>query len=1044
MRRFSLVPGLCVAMLSVNVITLPGSPFPGLIAAYSLNEGSGTTATDFSGHNITGTLKHGPLWTEGKYGGALSFDGADDSLNLGSPEVLDNVNTFTYCAWVYPRSMGGQRDGRIVHKGNNNQRKQFQTDVAVANSLALLVDRGTTAASAVSLADTLTLNEWQYVCATYSETDGPRLYVNGVEIPYSARIVGSGPMADESSQEFQIGNRPNGDKGWDGLIDEVRVYDRIISRNEMIADMYTPIGGELAPARLVITSPLPEETISGKEINVAYLIVGNVPEVNHVHLKLDDEVEVIDTDQNGLGQFTNMDIGQHTLHGWCSGADGSVISGSDFFVNFTTVPLRHLVNELAVVGVTVPTSIEFLPDERMLIGTFDERIQVVQPGAAQPDSQPVLQIDASGLTGEQGLFDIAVDNNFSENGYIYAYYTKGSANRDRLSRFTMSGNSIDPSTESVIWQNSTSSQSQHHGGAIAFGNDGKIYLSTGERDIPSDAQLLTNPNGKILRLNFDGTVPTDNPFYDGDGPNDDAIWAYGLRNPFRMTIDPVTGNMYISDVGGDQGTSHEELNLGIAGANYGWPDCDGPCNMPGVVNPIYSYAHGSSLRDACIAGGFIYRGSEFPPEYQGNYFFVDYAQNWIRRLTFTDSSLTEVNRMLFVDPPDGALDDASVGDPVDIKQGPDGWIYYIDFDYSHRPDHGKDPSPAAIRRIRFASNQPPVVVISANPTIGAAPLAVHFSSDGTSDPEADPLTYAWDFGDAQSSTSACPIHTYQTPGPYTARLMVSDGANATLSHDINIVAGVPPEVSIVTPADLSTFRGGDVISFVGDGSDAEGGPLSDSAFEWTVEFLHDSHVHPGGRINGTRSFDLPIPVASGHDFTGDTSYRVSLTVRDSDGLQNSSSVTIYPEKVNLSFDSVPTGRTIKIDALSYTTPFIKDSLVNYQHTVEAVETSDHTFFSWSDGGAQTHTLVVPAAAASYTAMLRPADLPHITGIGITDGALSLSFPSAVGWTYVIEYQDNLGAASWETLLSVPGNGAVQTISDPQPAAASRFYRLQLE
>ena len=92
---------------------------------------------------------------------------------------------------------------------------------------------------------------------------------------------------------------------------------------------------------------------------------------------------------------------------------------------------------------------------------------------------------------------------------------------------------------------------EHHGGAMNFGNDGKLYFTTGEHFQRAPSQDLTSPRGKILRINKDGTVPTDNPFYDGAGPNWDAIWAYGLRNPFRAYFDAPTGRLYIGDVGGN-------------------------------------------------------------------------------------------------------------------------------------------------------------------------------------------------------------------------------------------------------------------------------------------------------------------------------------------------------------------------------------------------------------------------------------------------------------------------------------------------------------
>ena len=173
---------------------------------------------------------------------------------------------------------------------------------------------------------------------------------------------------------------------------------------------------------------------------------------------------------------------------------------------------------------------------------------------------------------------------------------------------------------------------EHHGGSLAFGADGKLYISYGDQ-FQGFAKDLAWQRGKILRINKDGSVPTDNPFHDGPGPHRDEIWAYGLRNPFRMTIDPVTDRMYIADVGGNvHSTSSEEVNLGVRGAYYGWDDCEGVCNVPGRTDPIVSYPHAG--RDASITGGVVYRGTQFPPEYRGSYFFADYVQNTIRRLTF--------------------------------------------------------------------------------------------------------------------------------------------------------------------------------------------------------------------------------------------------------------------------------------------------------------------------------------------------------------------------------------------------------------------------
>ena len=293
-------------------------------------------------------------------------------------------------------------------------------------------------------------------------------------------------------------------------------------------------------------------------------------------------------------------------------------------------------NQVVVPDITAATTLAFLPDGRMLVGELTGAIWVVQPGATQPDAVPFLQIDTSLLFGEQGLMDVLPDPGFAQNQRFYVFYTRGfpgQNNRNRVSRFTASGNGTVPGSETVLWQDDVNAEPEHHGGALAFGNDGKLYFTYGDQFQSATAQQLTSFRGKLLRINPDGTVPSDNPFFDGAGPNKDAIWAYGLRNPFRISIDAVTGRIYIADVGGnDPGTAREEINLGAAGANYGWPLCEGPCGLPGVTSPIHSYPHLG--RDASITGGFVYRGTQFPLEYRGSYFFADYVQNWIKRLTF--------------------------------------------------------------------------------------------------------------------------------------------------------------------------------------------------------------------------------------------------------------------------------------------------------------------------------------------------------------------------------------------------------------------------
>jgi glucose/arabinose dehydrogenase len=656
--------------------------------------------------------------------------------------------------------------------------------------------------------------------------------------------------------------------------------------------------------------------------------------------------------------------GAHTLTARARDAAGNTTLSAPVTVNVANS--NQFQNEILATGFDLPTNIEFLPDGRMLVMELQGKVKVLPPPYTQPDPTPFLQLTNVGSAGvQQGIFDLVLDPNFASNHFYYVFYTLGTPNRDRLSRFTANATNTGTvaGSELVLYQDPQDANSEHHGGALNFGNDGKLYFTTGEHFAAGNAQLLSNPRGKIHRINSNGTVPADNPFNDGAGPNVDSIWALGLRNPYRAYYDAPTGRLYVGDVGGnDESTAKEEVNLGVAGANYGWPNSEGPCSAP-CTSPLYSYPH--SGRDASITGGFVYHGTQFPASYRGSYFFADYAQNWIRRLTFDANG--NVNGVFNFEPANGTVD-GPYGDIVYLTEGPDGALYYVDLGYS---DISGTFGVSKIRRIRYIqSNQPPVAAAAANPTSGPPPLAVAFSSAGSQDPEGQPLSYAWTFGDGATSTQANPTHTYTQSGQYTARLSVSDGTNTTVSSPLSVSVGTAPTATILSPADGSQFAAGDVISFTGEGADSEDGTLPASAFTWSIDFLHDGHVHPGVPITNTKSGSFTIPT-SGHDFSGNTRYRISLAVTDSSGLTSTSSVTILPRKVNLSFDTTPAGRTLHVDGIAKTTPFVLDTLAGFNHTIEARNqtsgASTYSFQSWSDGGAQQHTIQVPATAQTYTA-----------------------------------------------------------------------------
>jgi glucose/arabinose dehydrogenase/PKD repeat protein len=699
-------------------------------------------------------------------------------------------------------------------------------------------------------------------------------------------------------------------------------------------------------------------------------------------------------------------------------------------------------NEIVVVGLDQPTVLKFTPDGRMLVGELQNYIYVVQPDAGLPDEQRFLQLDNTGITGTQGLMDIELDPDFEANGYYYVFYTKGSLGRNRVSRFTAIGNQTDPGSEVVLWQGDQPALEEHQGGSVVFGADGKLYISVGEAFVPDDAPRLDRYRGKILRINRDGSIPADNPFHDGSGPPRDSIWALGLRNPFRLSFDAVTGRIFECEVGGnDVDIAMEEINLLARGANYGWPDCEGACGTPGFTSPIYAYPHAG--RDACVIGGCVYRGNRFPNAYYGNFFFADYAQHWIRRLTFDANG--NVNGLFNFEPNDGTLD-GPYGDPTCLKEGPDGALYYTDF------SHDLDNFWAMVRRIRYTgTNDPPSAVASAFPTAGLPPLNVGFSSAGSLDPEGQPVTYLWTFGDGQTSTLPNPSHDYQQAGMYSVRLAVSDGTNTSQSAPLAIVVGDVPSVTILSPTNGLIFRAGDVINFSGSATDVEDGPLAPSALNWTIVFHHSTHIHPvSGPWSRTNQGSLTIPT-TGHPYYHDTSYEIFLIATDSSGLQASTSVTVYPDLVDLSFDTAPSGLTLKLDGISRVTPFSDGSMIGFQHSLEAPDQalgmSNFIFQSWSDGGARNRPLIVPDTDLALTATYRGSieGAPLIESAAWTGNVFRLMFSSTAGRQYRVERSSTLLPGSWTTLADqVPGTGASVVVADPLAGTfAQAFYRVNL-
>ena len=323
-------------------------------------------------------------------------------------------------------------------------------------------------------------------------------------------------------------------------------------------------------------------------------------------------------------------------------------------------------NSPVVGGLVDPTAMDFAPNGRLFVAEQRGVLRVLKA-----DGTLTTFLNISGKVdsaGERGLLGVAFDPAFPDNQYVYLYYTREATAttraHNRVVRVTANGNRAVAGSERLILRlNNLSSATNHNGGAIHFGGDGKLFVAVGDNANGDDAQSLGTLKGKMLRINKDGTIPRGNPFYGRVAGNNRAIWALGLRNPFSFAVQPQTGKMFVNEVGQ---STWEEINRGAAGANYGWPRYEGPESDPAYRGPAFAYRHSGTGTTGCaITGGTFYDPptAQFPGGYVGDYLFADLCSGWIKRL-------------------DGATGDVSgfaagISRPVDLKVSKNGVLYYL-------------------------------------------------------------------------------------------------------------------------------------------------------------------------------------------------------------------------------------------------------------------------------------------------------------------------------------------------------------------------------
>ncbi|PXY24426.1 ThuA domain-containing protein [Prauserella flavalba] len=559
----------------------------------------------------------------------------------------------------------------------------------------------------------------------------------------------------------------------------------------------------------------------------------------------------------------------HLLGGieWAAGAVEGDCSATQTG-NFQRVPLVDA-------DLADPFELAVAPDRRVFWIQRTGALKVVDQESLNVTTALDFQYTPEMTSQSDGLLGLTLDPAFAENNWLYLLYSDPQENKLNLSRFTVGADStIDLATEKRLLEIPTfrgeGRANSHMAGSITFDGDGNLYVATGDNTDPFasdgfspideregrrawDAQGTSgNTNdlrGKILRITPqpDGTytIPEGNLFAPGTELTRPEIYAMGLRNPFRITVDPHTNSLLVGDYGpdarqadperGPEGTV-EFLRITEAG-NQGWPYCTGnntpfvdydfatgtsgePFDCGNLVNDSpnntglrelppaqpawmwYAYSASAEFPELGTGGGGPMAGpvydydpdnpriSKFPEYFDGKWFNYELTRRWFKVMsvqqheqTFTDPRFAPARPgdLLSIN---GIFADLEWIQPFDAHFGPDGSLYVIDFGEGSGTGRGGSNDGAGIYRIDYvADGRPPTAAITPSTDSGKAPLKVSFSSEGSVGGDGEPVTYAWDFDNdgTVDSTQANPAYKYKERGQYTARLTVTSTENPDLT-----------------------------------------------------------------------------------------------------------------------------------------------------------------------------------------------------------------------------------------------------------------------
>ncbi len=621
---------------------------------------------------------------------------------------------------------------------------------------------------------------------------------------------------------------------------------------------------------------------------------------------------------------------------------------------FAQYPTEFQLVEL-IDGLKNSVNFEFAPDGRIFIIDRYGEIIIYKPDLQVTTSAGTIPVFHE---LEDGLLGIEFDPNFLSNNYVYLNYSPLSPSVNRVSRFTMNGDQIDLGSEVVLLEWATQREvCCHSAGDLAFDSQGNLYIAVGDNTTHSDyatydetdsnkssENTSSNTNdlrGKILRIkpqaNGTYTIPNGNLFPGGAGGLPE-IYVMGARNPYRIYVDKENNDwLYWGEVGPDADNDGpdgpkglDEINLTKQAGNFGWPYFSGKnqayrntySNPPFFYNPaapvnISTWNTGATnlppaepaliefFHNCLLAGPRYYYDpgltdvKRLPVEFDERFFYFDFNSSrvWVVKLT-ASGAISNINQLA----PEAFP--VSKNGFIDMKVGPDDHLYILEYGEGCCPDNAGSGKLVRVDYTGISSNSSPVVEVSASPNNGSLPLSVDFSSEGTFDPDGDPVTYEWDFDTdgTVDSFDENPSFNYTNQGEFNAQLKVTDNQGGVSVKNVTIYAGNNAATyNFNSPVDGGFITWNQEILFDVSAVDVEDGAVSCAGVNLVPSLGHLNHFHDDLTIDACPKTMMMDPLD--HDIHGemDIYYVLGVNFTDQGGLTSFDQIRLYPKRTESEF-----------------------------------------------------------------------------------------------------------------------------------------------